>query len=102
MKNIKDILLFAWDWLVKSSADKAKLSLTIKGAISTAVVVLGYLGVTGHGIDSAAAGDSMADLAVSIVALYTVGVTVFGAARKVWITIVKPLLEWLGILNKPE
>lgn len=76
-----------WDWLVKSSKDPNKISLTVKGAISTAVVVLGYFGITGVGIDTAGLGDNVAEIAVQVVAAITALATLYGAIRKLYLTI---------------
>lgn len=87
-KTMKELLKVIWDWFVKSSADPQKTSLTIKGVLSTAVLILGYLGITGHGIDVNDLTKNTTDLIVLIPAAVTTLVTAWGLVRKIALTII--------------
>jgi hypothetical protein len=86
-KKMKNIIKVVWNWLVRSSANPDKVSLTIKGALSTAVILLGYLGITGHQLDITSIADNSAEVLVQIVAAITTLTTLYGAIRKLWLTI---------------
>jgi hypothetical protein len=87
--NMKNVIKTVWEWLVKSSADPNKISLTIKGALSTAIIVLGYFGITGQQLDVTSIADNSAEVIVQIVAAVTTLTTLYGAARKIWLTLSK-------------
>lgn len=76
-----------WDWLVTSSKDKEKLSLTIKAGIPFIATVLQ---ITGHPVDTSALGelgDAFVNVVIVGVAFVTGLLTFFGAGRKVATTL---------------
>lgn len=85
----KNLLKYIWNWLVKSSVNPKKTSLTIKGVLSTAVIVLGYIGISGHGIDVGSLSGNLTDVIVQLTATITSLMALYGAVRKVYLTIIK-------------
>lgn len=70
-----------FDWVVKSSADPEKVSLTIKGGIVLAAFV---------GIDSSVVtqvGNELAHLIATLGIAVSSGVTLYGLLRKIYITL---------------
>jgi len=89
MEQKKNLFKDIWNWLVKSSANPKKTSLTIKGVLSTAVIVLGYIGISGHGIDIGTLSNNLTDIIVQLTATITSLMALYGAVRKVYLTIKK-------------
>ncbi len=86
---MKNILIAAWNWLVKSSKDPNKVSLTVKGAISTGIIALGYFGITGNEIDAVAIGENTAEIMAQAAAAITAIITIYGAGRKIYLSLKK-------------
>lgn len=82
MNNIRAL----WNWLVKSSANPDKWALTVKGAVPTIVIILGYLGITGQGLDTSQLGTSAGEIAAQIATVITSVVTLVGLVRKLFLT----------------
>ena len=78
-----------WNWLVVSSADEDKLSLTLKGifgaAVTTLTVVLGFANI--HVGDLTPVVDALITLIQAIAAVVSAVVTLYGLVRKVVLTI---------------
>ena len=80
-------------WLVSSSADPNEVSATIKGlaafipAVLAATQLLGLDGLAFADLDALL--DSLAGLAVGMIALISGAYAAFGLARKVWVNILK-------------
>lgn len=75
------ILKSIWNWLVFSSADPDKLSLTLKAAIPF-IVFLRY----GNQVELGGAIDAVTHLVVLLVTCITGAMTAYGALRKVYLT----------------
>lgn len=92
---MKNIIKAMWNWLVKSSADPAKVSLTVKGILTGAIPAIIFIAPSlGLPINSENIG-SVTDL-ISAVVQYILGViaslvTIYGLFRKIKNTlVVKP------------
>lgn len=79
-----------WNWLITSSADPEKVSLTFKGIVTglaTGLTIL--LGVAHINVGSQLT--TLVDATVSFVqqvlVVISIGVTIVGLVRKLWITI---------------
>ena len=78
-----------WDWLVKSSQDPAKFSLTIKAGIPFLVALLQ---IFGKPVDTAVLGElgeQFANVVILGVAFISGVITLWGASRKVGTTLGK-------------
>jgi len=79
-----------WNWLVISSEDPAKFSLTIKGvAIPVILYVLNWKGLTLDGNALQQFIDAFVNSIVFIVNGMSILFALYGAGRKVWNTIKK-------------
>lgn len=81
-----------WDWLVKSSQNPQKLSLTIKGVIAGSAVYIvailgmfGANGVTAEGVQTV--GQTFGSLVEAILMTVSALTTAYGLSRKIWNTI---------------
>ncbi len=82
MEVIKKIMA----WIVWSSKDPEKLSLTVKGVLGTGVVLAGYLGVSSAELGPLVEG--MTKFTSEIVGTVTAAMAVWGAVRKLYTTYV--------------
>lgn len=90
MKNIQSILVGVVDWVMVSSKDPSKISLTVKSIVTGAIIVLGYLGISGgEGIDTTKLGDSVGEVIVQLSVVLTGLSGLYGAIRKVVLTVKK-------------
>ena len=83
------MLKTALDWLVRSSRNPEKFSLTLKAGVPFLVLFFGWAGLKSVGAEEAL-NDSIEPLVGFIVLLVQVcsgAVALFGAARKVWLTV---------------
>jgi hypothetical protein len=79
MKTLKKI----WDWLVKSSADPTKVSLTLKAGIPWLVMLLSWNNLTVDGNAVQVFLDSFVNAMVLIVQVVLGLTTMYAAGRKV-------------------
>lgn len=76
MSSIKNI----FNWIVKSSEDPKKLSMTLKGAIPFVIIIAGWKGLD---IDQQLLNTLIDDFVVGFVMIITGLQTFYGLARKV-------------------
>jgi hypothetical protein len=80
---MKEKLLKAWDWLVWSSADPSKVSLTVKGFL----LGIGGFVVFATGIPAEVFAENVVAAIEAIFAVVAAGITAYGAIRKVVLTL---------------
>lgn len=80
-------------WILRSSADPTQISLTVKGMALTAIpLILTVTGIVhlGNSIDASSLSDffnAIGDLLTGFLTVVSLGMTFYGAARKIWIEI---------------
>jgi len=86
---MKQFLINAYNWLMKSSANPEKLSLTIKGILSAIVFVAVSFGAnyTFTSFDVSAMAYDIANLISQIGVAVSALVAAFGFVRKIYITL---------------
>ena|ERR1035437_6063922 len=88
---MKQILLNAWEWLVKSSANPEAVSLTVKGILLGVIpVVLTLAGFVHLTLTDNVLTDTVASIANLIDVVLTLvagGLTVYGLFRKIVLTV---------------
>lgn len=78
-----------WDWVVWSSANPDKISLTLKGIIAGAIVVLSIFGITNPLSEEETNSFILAfvQFLQTVVAIASSAAVLIGFVRKVWLTI---------------
>ncbi len=77
------------DWFVYSSANPAKLSLTLKAGLPAVILIFGFLGVKNGDVDLGTVIDAIVLVITGVGSAVTGGLTVYGAGRKVYLTFKK-------------
>jgi hypothetical protein len=85
---MKKILINFYNWLVKSSVNPEKTSLTIKGFLSAVVFVLAGLGIN-YTLDVNTLTYSITELIQSLGLLISTLITTYGLLRKIYNTLAK-------------
>jgi hypothetical protein len=78
-----------WEWIVFSSKDSAKWSLTIKGAVPFILILLSWKGLTVDGNLLNQFIDQSINILVLIVQLGSACTALFGLGRKIYLSINK-------------
>lgn len=90
MENVKKV----WDWVVFSSKDKNKLSLSLMAGVPALVWIFAF---AGHGNIDMNLGNELAekfaDFASKGVEFGLSGIALFAVLRKVWLTLFPPKKE---------
>ena len=79
-----------WDWLVQSSADPTKLSVTVKGALGTAASILllvsplVHVQISNEQVTTII--DLVAQIVISFCAVISAVAAILGFARKIYFT----------------
>jgi hypothetical protein len=78
-----------WNWIVTSSADPNKLSLTLKAGIPFIIMILGWQGVDGAVVSPllGEAANQVANSLVLVAQLGTAAIAAYGLARKIYFTV---------------
>lgn len=94
MQPIEKVL----NWLLMSSNNPEEVSLTVKGMLINAIPVIMFIAGLSHinlGQDTLTAIFNNVSIFVQAVLLVVgTGATLYGALRKVWLTIVKPSTDF--------
>jgi hypothetical protein len=85
---MKKILINFYNWLVKSSVNPEKTSLTIKGFLGAVVFVLAGLGIN-YTLDVNTLTYSITELIQSLGLLISTLITTYGLLRKIYNTLAK-------------
>ena len=78
-------------WLLKSSADPKKLSLTLKGIIPFLVILIGWFGIGQDIVEPllSQTADAIVNVIVALLTALTAFQTLYGFVRKIWLTLKK-------------
>jgi hypothetical protein len=85
-QDLKQILIDIYNWLMKSSANPEKLSLTIKGILSTIVFVAVSFGAN-YTLNIDALSYDIANVISQIGIVISSLITIYGLIRKIYLTI---------------
>jgi glucose-6-phosphate-specific signal transduction histidine kinase len=88
---MKEILIAVYNWIIKSSVDPGKLSLTIRGILSGIVFLAVSFGADSayNSLDLNVVAHDIAIIISQLGMMFSSIITIFGLVRKIYLTIKK-------------